>query len=113
MATRKEIDDVFMKLYNKKMQSATLTRWVKEGKVRITVLDNGRYDYNLEDFIAVVKSPEYLMKANAHKEKPIDYIGRTKGHLLIKSIVPKEEYQSKYNGTLMYCDCLACGNKNI
>lgn len=113
MATKQEINNYFITIYNKEIPSATLTRWVKEGKVRATQLKNGRYDYNFDDFVRVVNSPEYLTKTKAHKEKPEAYIGKIKGHLLIKSIVPKNEYLSKYNGTLMYCDCLNCGRKNI
>ena len=113
MASRKEINEYYSNLYNKDFPSATLTNWVNKGKVRYTILPNGRYDYNLEDFIDLINSPQYLAKINAKKEKPADYIGKTKGHLYIKAIVPKEEKHSQYNGTLMYCDCLLCGRKNI
>lgn len=54
-----------------------------------------------------------MQQIDAKKQSPKDYIGKTKGSLLIKSIVPKNEYETKYNGTLLYCDCLACGKKNI
>ena len=113
MASRKEINEYYSNLYNKDFPSATLTNWVNKGKIRYTILPNGRYDYNLEDFISLINSPQYLAKLNAKKEKPADYIGKIKGHLYIKAIVPKEEKHSQYNGTLMYCDCLLCGRKNI
>ena len=113
MATIKEINMAFRERYGKDFSQSTLSRWVKEGKVRVVKKNSRVFDYNLEDFIQIISSKEYQTKANAFKEKPQDYIGRIKGHLLIKGIVPKNEYHSNYNGTLMYCDCLACGKKNV
>lgn len=113
MATAKELKEIYKKQYGKDFPQATLSRWVKEGKIRVTKINSRNYDYNLDDFIKIINSKEYITKVKAFQEKPIDYIGRTKGHLLIKGIVPKEEYSTKYSGTLMYCDCLSCGKKNV
>lgn len=113
MSTYQELNQVFKEKFQRDFPTATLSRWVKEGKVRAVKQSNNRFDYNLEDFIRVINGKEYLTKSNALKEKPEDYIGRTKGYLYIKQIVPKKEYNSNYSGTLMYCDCLACGNKNV
>lgn len=113
MATKKEINDYYQSLYGKDFPSATLTRWIKEGRVRYTEISYHKYDYNMEDFISAINEPQYVKKVKAHKEKPENYIGKTKGYLHIKGIVPKEEKKQVYNGTLMYCDCLLCGNKNI
>ena len=113
MSTYKELNQYYKEHFNKDFPNATLSRWVKENKIKAIKQDNGRYDYDLNDFIRIVNSNTYQVKSNALKEKPQDYIGRIKGHLLIKDIVPKQEYTSKYSGTLMYCDCLACGKKNV
>lgn len=113
MSTFSELNQYYLNLYGKDFPSATLTRWVKQGKIRAEKESNGRYNYNLNDFICVINSAKYQTQLKATKEKPEDYIGRIKGHLLITGIVPKSEYTSKYQGTLMYCDCLSCGNKHI
>lgn len=113
MATYKEINKIFYDKYGKDFPQATLSRWVKENKIHAVKQSNGRYDYNVEDFIRIINDDKYKTRVNALKEKPEEYIGRIKGHLLIKGIVPKKEYQSNYTGTLMYCDCLACGKKNV
>lgn len=113
MSTSKELNEAYKKIYNKNFPQATLSRWVKEGKIRVNKKNSRVFDYNLEDFLQIIQSKEYQTKSLALKEKPQDYIGRIKGHLLIKGIVPKNEYNSNYNGTLMYCDCLACGKKNV
>ena len=113
MATAKELNEVYKEQYGKNFPQATLSRWVKEGKIRVIKINSRNYDYNLDDFIAIINSKEYRTRSKASQEKPEDYIGRVKGHLLITGIVPKKEYLSKYKGTLMYCDCLSCGRKNI
>lgn len=113
MATRKEIDEYTKSIGLAPLSSGTLTRWVNKGVIHATKMLNGRYDYNLDDFIAKINSAEYQTSSKGQKQKPEDYIGRIKGNLLIKKIVPKSEYISNYSGTLMYCDCLACGNKNV
>lgn len=112
MATKKQIDEYYSSIYGKPFPGSTLSKWVKEGKIKATQ-NNGRYDYDLESFVELVSSETYLKQLRAKKEKPEEYIGKTKGQLLILGIVPKEEYQTNYSGTLMYCDCLACGNKKI
>ncbi len=112
MSTYQELNKVYKDKFGKDFPQATLSRWVKEGKIQATK-QNNRYNYNLEDFIRIINNDKYVTRANAFKEKPQDYIGRIKGHLLITGIVPKNEYQTNYSGTLMYCDCLACGNKHI
>lgn len=113
MATYKELNEYYKKIFQKDFPSATLGKWVKEGKIKAVKQENGRYNYDLEDFIKAVNRPEYKKQIQAKKENPEDYIGKIKGKLLIKGIVPKEEYLTDYKGTLMYCDCLSCGEKNI
>lgn len=113
MATKKEIDSYYSSIYGKPFPGSTLSKWVKEGKLLATKKDNGFYDYDLDCFKQLISDEGYSKQIRAKKEKPIDYIGRVKGCLLVKSIVPKEEYQSNYTGTLMYCDCLACGKENV
>jgi hypothetical protein len=112
MATKKQLDEYYSSIHGKQFPGSTLSKWVKEGKIQATQ-NNGRYDYDLDSFIELVSSESYLKQLRAKKEKPEHYIGKTKGQLLIVGIVPKDEYQTNYAGTLMYCDCLACGNKNI
>ena len=113
MSTFQELNQFYKDKFGKDFPQATLSRWVKEGKVKAKKQSNNRYDYNLDDFIRIINDEKYKTRANALKEKPQDYIGRIKGHLLITGIVPKNEYQSKYSGTLMYCNCLACGRKKV
>lgn len=113
MASRKEIDAYYQEKYGKNFPSATLTKWIHSGKVRYEVLSGNKYDYNLEDFANAVNDPKYITKMRARKENPQDYIGKTKGYLYIKGVVPKDKKESGYNGTLMYCDCLLCGNKDV
>ena len=112
--TRKELDKYYENKFGKKIASSTLSKWVKEGRIKATKLSNGTYDYDFESFKQIVDDPKYGTKFKAKKENPQDYIGKTKGDLLIKDIVPYEERENKgYIGTIMYCDCLACGRKNI
>lgn len=113
MATKQEINNYYKERFNKDIPSGTLTRWIKEGKLRAIKNNHNRYDYNFEDFVNIIEGKQYTQKFQATREKPNDYIGKTKGYLYIKGIVPKNEYQSNYNGTLMYCDCLACGKQNV
>lgn len=113
MATKKEINEYYFSIYGKDFPSATLSKWVKEGKISATKTNGRNYDYNIEDFIKLVNSEKYVNQLRAKKEKPSEYIGKIKGHLLITGIVPKEEYSQVYSGTLMYCDCLNCGKKHI
>lgn len=111
---RKEIDNYCEQEFGRKVPSSTLSKWIKENRIKAIKLENGTYDYDFESFQQVVNSPEYQTKIKAKKTKPQDCIGKIKGELLIKSIVPKEEREDKgYGGTIMYCDCLACGKKNV
>ena len=114
MATFQELQTEYHKILKteKDFPSSTLSKWVKTKRVRVEKLSNGRYDYNLEDFINIISSEQYQSQIRAKKENPEDYIGKQVNHLLITGIVPKEEYKDNYKGTLMYCDCLNCG-KNI
>ena len=112
MATKKQIDEYYSSIYHKPFPGSTLSKWVKEGKIKATQT-NGRYDYDLDSFMELINSDTYLKQLRAKKEKPEQYIGKTKGQLIIRGVVPKDEYQTNYAGTLMYCDCLACGKKNI
>lgn len=113
MSTIQELSKIYENKFNKKMPRATISRWVTEGRLKADKQPNGRYDYDLDSFLTIILSDNYLKKIQAHKEKPNEYIGRTKGYLFIKGIVPKNEYRAQYQGTMMYCDCLACGAKNV
>lgn len=112
--TRKELDKYYENKFGKKIASSTLSKWVKEGRIKAIKLNNGTYDYDFESFKQIIDSPEYNKKIKARKSNPEDYIGKQKGDLLITGIVPIEERTDKaYIGTIMYCDCLACGKKNV
>ena len=120
MATRKELNDFYKKIYNKDFPSSTLSKWKKEGKIRVVELSKelkkgaSQYDYNLEDFKKIVCSEDYQKRIKATKENPKNYIGKQCGYLLIKDIVPKEEKKDKkYIGTVMYCQCLRCNRPDL
>lgn len=113
MATYKEINNYFKQKFNIDLNRTLLSKWVKENKFSAEKKENGKYDYNLEEFCFFINSEEFILKTKAKKEKPEDYIGRIQGKLLIKSIVPKNEYKNNYQGTMMYCDCLGCGEKDV
>lgn len=112
MATRQELRETYQTLYGKDIPSATLSKWCTDGRIRYEVI-NGRNNYNLNDFISIITSESYKKRLRAHKEKPEDYIGKTKGDLLITGIVPSQEKAANYNGTLMYCNCLNCGKEKV
>lgn len=113
MATYQELNSEYIKLYESELPRATLARWVKEGKVKTTKLDNGHNNYDLESFLKTATSKSCQTQKRAKKANPKDYIGKICGQLLIKRIVPKEEREDKkYNGTIVECDCLQCGSKN-
>lgn len=112
MATRAELNKYYRSIYHKDFPSSTLSKWVAEGQIKATK-QGQLYNYDLDSFIQKIQSNEYQTQIRARKEKPEDYIGKTCGKLLITGIVPEEEKKEKYNGTLMYCDCLACGKKNF
>ena len=111
--TFKEVNNYYKEKYGKDIPAATLSRWVKEGKVKVEKLQSGKYNYDFESFKNTIESPEYLKKTIAAKHKPSDYIGQRHEDLLITGIVPKEEKQDDYQGTYMYCDCLRCGKKHF
>lgn len=115
MATLRELQNEYHKILNteKDFPSSTLSKWVKEKRIRAEKLEDRTYNYNLEDFVNIISSEQYQSKVRAKKENPKDYIGKQVNHLLITGIVPKEEYEENYKGTLMYCDCLNCGKKHI
>ena len=113
MATYQELNNYYKKIFNKDLQRATLARWVKEKRFSAVKETNGKYNYNLEEFKQVCLNPETQIKIKATKENPKDYIGKISGQLLIKGIVPREEYKGNYQGTLMYCDCLNCGKTDV
>lgn len=111
---RKKLNEYYKNKFGKDFPSSTLSKWVKEGRVKAIKKDNGLYDYDFESFKEIVDSPKYITALKASKTKPEDYIGKVKGQLLIKGIVPiKERKEKDYKGTIMYCDCLACGKQNI
>lgn len=112
MATCSELNDYYKRLYNKDFPRTTLSKWVTTGKIK--AVKKGRfYDYDLDSFVKQIESDDYKKQIRAKKEKPINYIGKTCGKLLVTGIVPEKEKKENYNGTLMYCTCLACGKKNI
>ena len=114
MATYKELNNLYKEKYHSELTRSTLTKWIKEGKLKAEQLSNGRYNYNIESFKQIINSNDYELKVKASKEDPLKYIGKTHEQLLIKGIVPKEKREDiKYNGTIMYCDCLRCGKKNV
>ena len=117
MATYNDLNIEYRKIYNKDFPRATLSKWTRENRIVYHILppelqkSGSKYDYDLESFLQEINKDEYKKKANAHKKKPIDYIGKTCGYLLITGIVPKEESQQPdYTGTIVYCKCLNCGN---
>lgn len=112
--TYKEINNYYREQYGKDIPRATLTRWIQEGKIKAEKQQNGRYDYDFESFKEAINSKDYEKKLVAAKSNPEDFIGKQHEQLLIKGIVPKEEREDKnYIGTIMYCDCLRCGKKNV
>lgn len=119
MATVKELLNAYYELYQTDFARSTLSKWVKEGRIKVIELPkekqvgNSKYDYDLDSFLSIVTSEEYKNKLKASKKNPKDFIGKCSGSLLIKGIVPKNEYNTNYKGTLMYCDCLRCGKQNI
>ena len=113
MSTYQELNQFFKEKTGNELQRATLTRWVQEGRVKAEKLNNGRYNYNLESLNNILESEDFQKKSKASKEKPCNYIGKQVGYLLIKGIVPAKERKEEYKGTLMYCDCLKCGQKDI
>lgn len=117
MASYNDLNIEYRKIYNKDFPRATLSKWVQEGRIIYHILSpeqqrhGSKYDYDLSSFLEEINKDEYKKKALAHKMKPIDYIGKTCGYLLITGIVPKKlSQQPNYSGTMMYCKCLNCGN---
>lgn len=111
MATKQELNNYYHQLYHQDLPSSTLSKWVKTGQIKAEKQSNGTYNYDWESFKAKAESAAKSIRAT--KEKPENYIGKIHGKLLITGIVPPEEKKENYKGTLMYCDCLACGRKHI
>jgi predicted site-specific integrase-resolvase len=59
MATSKELNEAYKEIYNKDFPQPTLSRWVKEGKIKVNKKNSRVFDYNLEDFLRIIKSKEY------------------------------------------------------
>lgn len=108
-----EINNYYKQIYGKDFPRATLTKWVKEGKIKAIKESNGRYNYDFESFKSMVNDEDYSKKVRAKKENPVDYINTIRNDLLITGIVPPEEKKEDYKGTLMYCKCLRCGRENV
>lgn len=108
-----EINNYYKQIYGKDFPRATLTKWVKEGKIKAIKESNGRYNYDFESFKSMVNDKDYSKKVKATKENPINYINTVRNDLLITGIVPPEEKKEDYKGTLMYCKCLRCGRENV
>lgn len=113
MATYKELNKIYLQTYNQELPRATLSKWVKKQEIKAEKESNGKYNYDLESFKTKAFSDSVSKQIRAKKENPKDYIGKICGKLLVTGIVPKEEYETNYQGTLMYCDCLNCGKKHI
>lgn len=114
MATYQELNKIYNKTFGIDLPRATISKWIKANKVLGVKQPSGVYDYDLDSFIKMINSEECQQKHRAQKEKPENYIGTTHEELLITGIVPKEEREDKkYKGTIMYCDCLRCGKKNV
>ena len=111
--TYQEINKYYNQIYGKDFPRATLTNWIKSGKIKAIKEKNGRYNYDFESFSKVINSEEYRQIMRAKKEKPEDYIGKIINNLYIDSIVPAEEKEEDYKGTLMYCKCLRCGREKV
>lgn len=110
--TAKELNKYYKILYGKNFPSSTLSKWSKEGKIKREMTEKGFYDYNFEDFKNIVNSEDYKKKIKATREKPIEYIGKVCGSLLVTGICPKEERNDQhYQGTIMYCNCLKCNRE--
>ena len=75
MAQFKEINELYQNKFKTQLPRTTLTKWVKEGKVKAIKLNNGRYDYDIKTFNEVINSNQYIDKLKATKEKPENYIG--------------------------------------
>lgn len=113
MAAYKDLNEIYKKEFGLELPRATLTRWIKTNKVKAIKQQNGKYDYDIESFMQAIQDPDSQKHIRATKKDPKDYIGKITGKLLIKGIVPKElRDDKKYNGTIMYCDCLQCGSKD-
>ena len=108
-----EINNYYKQIYGKDFPRATLTKWVKEGKIKAIKESNGRYNYDFESFKSMVNDKDYSKQVKAKKENPVDYINTIRNDLLITGIVPPEEKKEDYKGTLMYCKCLRCGRENV
>jgi len=114
MAKYKELNEYYKTIYSSDLPRTTLTRWIKENKIKAVKMSNGLFDYDIESFKQLINSDDYKKKQKAAKENPQNYIGKIHEELLITGIVPKEEKEDKqYLGTLMYCDCLRCGKKHF
>lgn len=112
MASYQELNNYFYNQFQRDLPRATISRWVTKGYVK-GIKEKNIWNYDFDSFKQYIHSNEYQTKARSTKEKPKDYIGKTIGKLKVIGIVPKEEYDQQYNGTLMYCDCLNCGKKHI
>ena len=108
-----EINNYYKQIYGKDFPRATLTKWIKIGKIKAIKEPNGRYDYDFDSFVKAINSEEYKQTIKAKKEKPENYIGKTINNLYIEDIVPEEEKEGDYKGTLMYCKCLRCGKEKV
>lgn len=113
MATYKELNKIYLQTYNQELPRETLSRWVKKQEIKAKKESNGKYNYDLESFKIKAFSDSVSKQIRAKKENPKDYIGKICGKLLVTGIVPKEDYETNYEGTLMYCNCLNCGKKYV
>ena len=105
-------NNYYKQIYGKDFPRATLTKWVKEGKIKAIKESNGKYDYDFESFKSMVNDEDYSKKVRAKKENPADYINTIRNDLLITGTVPPGEEKEDYKGTLMYCKCLRCRREN-
>lgn len=114
MATLTELQDCYNLYYDdRQLWNSTVAAWVKKGKLKAKKDENERWDYDLESFKKIILSDEYKTKLKAVRKNPEKCVGQIRNHLLITGIVPEEEKNHPYKGTLMYCKCLICGKENI
>ena len=59
MATYKELNNLYKEKYHSELTRSTLTKWIKEGRLKAEQQTNGRYNYNIESFKQIINSNDY------------------------------------------------------
>ena len=65
-----EINNYYKQIYGKDFPRATLTKWIKIGKIKAIKEPNGRYNYDFDSFVKAINSEEYKQTIKAKKEQP-------------------------------------------